>query len=80
MKVLTEGTSDAGGLGWLVTHNQTVHTVHKLADKQHHSKYLTQAQQGPESPAVTLTWRACTSSSLVEFVYLVFTCVPGELL
>ena len=96
VKGLSEGTSDAGGLGWIATHNQTAHTVHRLADEQHHSKYLTQAQQGPESPTVTLTWHACkykvhklhqrryinstrgTSSSLVEFMYLVFTRMPGE--
>ena len=33
-------------------------------------------QQRSESPTVTPTWHAC---NLVEFMYLVFTCVPVEL-
>ena len=56
------------------------------------SKYVTQVQQqGPESPSVTLTWHTCytryinfirsTSSAvpLVEYMYLVFARMPGEL-
>ena len=50
-------------------------------------KYVTQVQQQrPESPTVTLTWHACKYKvheledvPLVEFMYLVFTCMSGEL-
>ena len=52
----------------------------------YHSEYVTQEQQQrPQSPTVTLTWHACKYKvhkpedvPLVEFMYLVFTCMPGE--
>ena len=52
-----------------------------------HSKYVvTQVQQqGSESPTVTLTWHSCKCKVrkdedvlLAEFMYLVFTRMPGE--
>ena len=51
------------------------------------SIYVRQVQQRrPESPTVTLAWHACQYVSitmyedvtLVEFMYLVFTRMPGE--
>ena len=38
-------------------------------------------QQSPKSPTVTFTWHACKlfeDVALVEFMYLVFTRMPGE--
>ena len=49
------------------------------------SKYVTQVQERPESPTVTLTWHAykynvhkLRQMYIFEFMYLIFTRIPGE--
>ena len=80
LKVDSKAESQVNSLKQNEAHNACAESAHKGVNKW--SKEATQTQQRPESPTVTLTWHAskykiCRCSQM-EFIYVVFTRIPGE--